>query len=492
MKISKKQNELIQAYYSGKHNIFWIVGGVGSSKTFGIMLLIDKLCMAVPNLRIACFRKSEKTLKQNLIPTYNKVIEASGNKQHIFLSNMVARYPNNSEIMFNWADKTKDPDCSNVKGLELTGCFFNEIDQIDADYYEIAKTRVGRWNQVELADGKGTIKPFIICDCNPTGAWPRNIYNQFIDNTLPEYIFFQESTAKDNPFLNKEYFKMLDTLPDAEKQRYIHGSWDYEANESQLITWENLKKVLVNNPMPEGETILSCDPSGEGKDSTALGYMKGDCFYRIETFPKVDETEIAHLIEERYKEQTINKIVIDSIGVGSGTLHTLRYASKKYPLYPFIAGESPDNTDSFYSFKNLKAQACWFLRESIQNESISIINNPELIREILSIEYKTDDRCISIISKKDLRKKLGRSSDMFDALMMANFHREARKLSLRKIIQNIDQYVTFGKDTAIAKHDSPWHSQILSDSKGGKYNLNHWTDLEDDGGKWGGNPWGLR
>src|SRR5690242_14600206 len=107
-------------------------------------MLIHAICTAIPGVRVGVFRKSEKNLKVNTIPSYKKVLAM--HEVSIPIVDMTAKYPNGSEILFLWADITKDPDCNNVKGGEFTLLFFNEVNQIDQKYIEVGKTRVGRWN----------------------------------------------------------------------------------------------------------------------------------------------------------------------------------------------------------------------------------------------------------------------------------------------------------------------------------------------------------
>lgn len=424
MNPTKKQIELLSAYKSGKFNIFALGGGAGSAKTIGILFLLDSICEVIPNARIAVFRKSEKNLKNNTIPSFKKLHKMLG--KNIPIRDMKAKYPNGSEMLFLWADITKDPDCDNAKGGEFTIAYLNEANQIDQKYFEILKTRVGRWNTFEVNDQKIKLNPAIFLDFNPSDNWVKNeFYDLFTNEKLPKNIYFQLSLPSDNPYLETEYWDMLKTLPESEYNRYVKGLWDYGDDPNQLIQWEWLKPCLNENiEMPiNGRNVLSIDPAREGDDKTVFCYGKENKFYRFEEFSKQDPTKSGMVAIERMAEHKIkaNSIIIDSVGLGAGTVDILRH--KGYNPHQFIGGAEPKSKIEFFNFKNLRAEGYWYLREAIRKGDIEIIDNKTLQKDLISIRYFSDEKVIRIESKEQIKKRLHKSPDYGDALMMANFLR---------------------------------------------------------------------
>lgn len=457
MKITEKQEELFNAYKSGKYNILALGGGTSSAKTIGILALFNHICNEIPNVRIVVFRKSEKNHKQNTIPSFRKILQFSNTKD-VIIRDMEARYPNGSVILFNWADITKDPNVDNVRGLECSIVFFNEANQMDKQYFDIAKTRVGRWNDIKCEDGEGRIKPAIFLDFNPNNAWVKGeFYDKYMDDALPKGTFFQLSLPTDNPFNNADYLKMLETLPLNEYKRYVLGNWEYDDNPAQLITYEMYKDCritqeeldgMIDRDELKGDALLSIDPSDEGKDSTAFTYLKGKVFYKYEKDQKLDEIKAAHLAKERIVEHNIVHTIVDSIGVGAGTAKTLIYAN--YLVYQFVAGEKPVTEEEFYHFKNKRAEAGWWLRKSMKELNIFFLHNSEVQKQLLSIEYETDDRVIKIAPKKLIKKKLGYSPDYYDSIVMGNYLRLIHEgiIQEQEMIENLDNYVTTSEDMA--------------------------------------------
>ena len=148
--------------------------------------------------------------------------------------------------------------------------------------------------------------------------------------------------------------------------------------------------------------------------------MQGECVISIEVFPSLNEVKAAHLAKLRMEEHSIppTNVIIDSVGIGAGCLNTLR--EEGLAVNSFVGGEAPGRVLDFYSFKNLRAEAGWLLRESFCKGNISLLQNIRLENEINSID---DDKTLRLSPKKDIKKRLGHSPDIFDALMMANYLR---------------------------------------------------------------------
>jgi len=421
-KITVKQADLFKAYFSGKYRVLALGGGVGSSKTIGILLLFNYLCTRIPNLRMGVFRKSEKNHKQNTIPSFRKVLRYS-KTQGVDIKNMEAHYPNGSSIVFLWADISKDPDCDNVRGGEFTLIFFNEASQISKKYYDEAKTRVGRWNEIECKDGNLRIKPAIFLDFNPNYTWCRDeFYDPYIDKTLPSHIYFQLSLPIDNIFLTKDYFKSLDDLPPEEYKRYVKGNWNYGDDPNQLIKYEWYKNCKMDTQYKYSHReniILSIDPAREGDDRTIFAYMFDNNIGKYEEFKKQDPSVSGLIALERMKEYKIDQqdIVIDSIGVGGGAVDEMKL--NKVNPFEFKGSNAASQRKGFLGLKNRRTEAYWFLREALRKQEISILHDQSLQKELLAITYKTTDKEIKIYAKDEIKKILGYSPDYADAVSMA-------------------------------------------------------------------------
>lgn len=436
MPITKKQHEFLSDFtkYRDSKNLFVLAGGAGSGKSFVCLLLLHKLCLEYAPLRVGVFRKSTANLKNNTIPSYKSVLAQTQTEKAVQLTDCHAKYKNGSEILFLWADTEKDPDCNNIKGLELSCALFEEVNQMDPDIFHTIRSRVGRWNSnIKCLKTKqiGPFRPFVLANCNPNNTWVKSeFYDPYIDGKLSENVYFQESLPSDNENLTDDYLNMLKSLPDEQKLRYLHNDWYYSQNRSCLIDQKSFEAISLK-ALPDnmyGDIILAIDPADEGADSTVFCYLQslesgGACAFHFEIFERQNEVKSAHLALLRARELGIKQhnIIVDSVGVGAGCLNTL--LAEGFLAHKFVGGESPLSALPFYTFKNKRAEAAWLLRESIHTGELKIVTDTRLMNEILCINYALDnDKTIVLQPKREIKKTLGHSPDCFDALMMANYH----------------------------------------------------------------------
>jgi len=418
--LTDKQKELFAAYQEGKYLYYVLAGGTGSGKTIGILILLHLICKFLPNIRIFIFRKSEKNLKQNTIPSYRKICRILGDTPDIV--DMTQRFKNGSEIVFQWADITKDPDCDNAKGSEYAIAYFNEVNQIDKKYVDIAATRVGRWNDFTV-EGEGYfLKPSIFMDLNPTVGWIKTTYyDKFINGKLDPKVYFQESVPVDNKYNPPEFFEFLRRLPPTEYSRYVENNWNYSDDPNQLIIWEWLKDVLIDKPENFKPNGIGVDVAREGNDRTVFWYHQGNIFGEYETFKNQKTNVTGEILIERAKERKVDpkNVCVDVVGVGSGVVD--HCFGKGFEVATYNSGNAATSSvikSTIYNFKNKRAEDYWKLRDMVQNNEIEILNDTEVIKELLNIRYFISEQNIQIESKRDMKKNFGYSPDLADGIVI--------------------------------------------------------------------------
>jgi hypothetical protein len=124
--------------------------------------------------------------------------------------------------------------------------------------------------------------------------------------------------------------------------------------------------------------------------------------------------------------------VVDVIGIGAGVVDRLREQS--FSVVAFNAGEGSTAKDRSgeLEFLNTRAAAWWNLRELLDpanNEDIALPPDDELTGDLTAPHWKmTSAGKIQIESKDELRKRLGRSTDDGDAVVMAYYKKRKRQL----------------------------------------------------------------
>lgn len=436
--LNSAQQEVMAAFRSREFKYYCLAGSTGSGKTFFALALLNLLCMNIGGLKFGVFRKTETNLKQTTIPSFEEMKRKTGTVLSSQMNGMTAQYSTGSEILFTWADISKDSELNKVRGLELTAALLEEGNEIDKKYFSILKTRIGRWNNSKCP-------PFILITLNPSYGWVREMfYDPWTKDELTKPYFFKEFEVGDNKTnLEPEYIEVLEDLPEEEYNRFVLNNWDFIDNPAQLIQYDWLKNVLI----PEDEEIeiplnarhqIICDPADQGTDRHVKANAFDSTLYKWQEWRKQDAVLTGEYIlkdayELRSKRMMIDErdIVIDGIGVGVGTVGAckrgliMREGERPFKINPFIFKSNlPAKNDGryfegFYEFESARDEGGWMVREAIKNAEVRIRNREGLAKELLGIEYDTDNRKLFLLPKKKIKKNLGGlSPDYFDTILM--------------------------------------------------------------------------
>lgn len=407
------QKQFIKTGLSQQYSEILYAGTAGTGKSFTSACYFSMLCQDFDKIRIGVFRKNLTTARKTIFHTYIKALEmlqipyeaTRGSEPKIKLPE------SNSTIEFFEMDMSKDPDWNKLKGLELTAAHVEEGNEIDVSGKSVLITRIGRWNNDKL-------KPFIIITCNPSQGWVREDFRDpALEGTIKKHRCFIETTKEE---LEDSYRELLETLPESEYARYVENNWNYIDDPNQLIKYEWIKSNLLKNP--KAATRMGVDVAREGNDRSVIAYATENELIDYEIINTNDVIALSDIVKIKSQEKNIGyeNVRIDSIGIGGGVLDYLK--RKGFRAVEYKSGYAVDQnkleTDFLY-FKNLRAYDYWQLREGLRKGIIKIKDDPDLISELVSIKYMVTDKVIQIENKAEIKKRLGKSPDIADAVVMA-------------------------------------------------------------------------
>lgn len=159
--------------------------------------------------------------------------------------------------------------------------------------------------------------------------------------------------------------------------------------------------------------IITCDPAWEGDDMLEIGKRQGLTFRVLRTIPKNDnDIEIANIIAQIEDDEKADAVFIDA-GYGTGIVSAGRTWGRTWQLVWF-AGESPDP-----GFLNKRAYMADQAKKWLK-EGGCLPEDRELYEDILAPETvpRTDGK-IQLESKKEIKRRLGRSPGRFDAWLLS-------------------------------------------------------------------------
>ncbi|RKT01088.1 hypothetical protein [Chryseobacterium defluvii] len=220
--------------------------------------------------------------------------------------------------------------------------------------------------------------------------------------------------------------KILGKFPKVSEDALIPQQWVELANKR----WIEYQKQANKDYKKKNNLMLGSDIAGMGRDNTV------DCFRfgnYVEKFAikhsagKANHMEEAGKIANVLRSDAKATASIDTIGEGAGVYSRLvelgfeeRVISCKYSSKPEFGGyELKDSTEQ-YSFLNMRAYLFWQVREWLdpKNRHDAMLPPSEtFMEEATEIKYFFQSNGkIQIEKKEDIKKRLKRSTDEFDAL----------------------------------------------------------------------------
>jgi hypothetical protein len=193
-------------------------------------------------------------------------------------------------------------------------------------------------------------------------------------------------------------------------------SW-VEAAVERWRAWQDL-----GAPLPGGRLVLGCDIARFGADQTCTASRRGDHITEISRSAHEDTMATVGRIVAKLRQPT-DLAVIDVIGLGSGVFDRLKEQGKQVRAFNSSAASSARDHSGELGFLNARAEGWWRLRELLDPAGASTIALPpddELIGDLTCPKWTLNSSGKVVIeSKDDLRRRLGRSTDTGDAVVMA-------------------------------------------------------------------------
>jgi len=173
-----------------------------------------------------------------------------------------------------------------------------------------------------------------------------------------------------------------------------------------------------------GEIVFGLDVARGGEDKNVVAIRSGYACLELSEWQTPDLMDTAGRVVHMAKRHHPEAILVDVNGLGAGVYDRLRELG--LPVVPFLAQEGTDETDSSgeLQFINKRSHAWWMLRERLapyNGYRVVLPLDQELQEELAAPSYKVLEGSgrIKVDGKEDLRKKLKRSPNKADAVVMA-------------------------------------------------------------------------
>lgn len=239
-----------------------------------------------------------------------------------------------------------------------------------------------------------------------------------------------------NKALLKEWVDTYGENSDFVKMR-VKGIFP-SASARQFISIANVDNAYGRNLRKEqysfAPVILTCDPAAEGDDMLEIGMRQGLAFFLLRTIPKNDnDIHIANILANMENEYLADAVFIDG-GFGTGIVSAGKTMGRNWTIVWF-ASESADP-----GCLNKRAEI-YNLTNNWLKEGGAIPENLELYEELTTIETVPRlDGKIQLESKKEYKKRIGRSPGKADVLALSFAYPVQKKSTARAHADKNGQY----------------------------------------------------
>ena len=239
---------------------------------------------------------------------------------------------------------------------------------------------------------------------------------------------FFHASLDDNPALQESgYAATIAAMPEPIRSA-LRGSFTAARG---VDIWQVIPRAWVEAAMARWEASTEVPLSGAGldvarggPDETALARIYGPQYIaELDVVPGVvtpDGGSAAQIAIARQLQSV--PVGVDVIGVGGSAYDHLLGAG--YDARPMNAAEGTDQTDRSGKllFANRRALWWWRMREALDpdhGDKLALPPDQTLLVDLTTPRWRLQGRRITIESKDDLRKRIGRSPNRADAVIMA-------------------------------------------------------------------------
>jgi hypothetical protein len=255
----------------------------------------------------------------------------------------------------------------------------------------------------------------------------------------PRSRTFIPARLTDNPFLMQSgYMAVLQAMPEPLRSQMLYGDFSVGVADDpwQVIPTEWVRAAQArwkDDARPKDAkgkalpmTALGVDVARGGGDKTVLSRRFGTWFAPLEKHPgssTPDGPTVAALVAKALVDGGYANI--DGIGVGASVYdHCRQQSGIRERVRSIIYSEAVTERDKSktLSFRNLRAYAYWSFREALDpktGDNLALPPDPELLADLCAPKWSMSLSGVQVEAKEDIIKRIGRSPDSGDAVVLA-------------------------------------------------------------------------
>jgi phage terminase large subunit len=375
-----------------------IEGGRAGGKSHFIGTLLP-IRAAQKKTRILCAREIQRSIKDSVHHLISQKIADLG-LGGFTITDKSIKHSNGSEFIFmGIKGGSKQEEITRMKSLEdINICWLEEaqglrqesIDLIDPTIRGEGAQIIATFNRYHESD------PIYKTYCTKPS-----------DNTLHLKVNYY-----DNPLCPAAIIEQAEKMKSEDYDSYLHIFEGEPINQSDqaILSRREVIEATKRKASQEGSVEVGADIARYGSDKTVFFKKIGFQVVEVREYKKKSVTEVVRLLADFAGDALIK---VDDTGVGGGVTDGLRDLGKNVQAVNF--GSSPKDKNKYTN----KISELWFFLKEHINE-IGLPDDTELVEELTGRQWVLDPKGRRAVEKKDdFKKRVGRSPDKADALLLA-------------------------------------------------------------------------
>lgn len=242
---------------------------------------------------------------------------------------------------------------------------------------------------------------------------------------------FIPASRHDNPYLGEQYERQLDNLPEPLRTMLRDGDFTVTA---KADAWQTIPTAWILQAQErwrkhhKPDINLRCigvDVARGGDDNTVISKLYGNWFDRLIVYPG-SQTPDGPTGADKVLDamETPCDVGVDVIGIGASVYDQLKMVAPGEIIAVNNSEAAPSGATDIagqYEFTNVRAASYWALREALNpssGENLMLPDDRQLRVDLAAPKYKVVGRKYQIEKKDDIKKRLGRSPDKGDAVVI--------------------------------------------------------------------------
>ncbi len=390
-------------------------GGRAGGKSFAFADALLTLATS-RKLLIACVREVQSSIKDSVYKLIADRIAFYGLNEYRLYDDRIVNTKNKSKFIFKGIMEHNAQNIKSLEGVDI--CWCEEAQKISARAWAILNPTIRKpdaeiWlslNREEEADP--VFKALALKPDEDTIVRKVNYY--------------------DNPYCPENMKKLAEKMKAENFEEYLHV-WEGEPRRvagNHLIGRAEVYRAIgakVDTAGGAAPLIIGVDVARFGDDKTAVCFRRGRQVYRIQTFQNLDVVQAAHMAAGFIAEEKPARVCIDVGGLGAGVYDVLVSEGFAQVVVPVNFGERAESSERYV---NRRAEMWARLAEWLQSPLPVSLPETEGLLEDLTAPLKMFDGVgrLQLEPKAEIKKRLGRSTDVGDALALTFAIRNAEYL----------------------------------------------------------------